>query len=91
VKLHLDEPDIKEAVEVYVRSRFKIETTDPLVIEFSSGRSPPSVYADIDLDAQVEETETTLGDVIGEEAADKEEKVFNEGDTNASGPFDLGD
>jgi hypothetical protein len=88
VKLHLDQPDIEEAVEAYVRSRFKIESNDPLVIEFSSGRSPPSVYADIDLDAQVEETEPSITSPSDGIEAPKEEKVFGEDDT--AGPFDLG-
>lgn len=49
MKMSLDQTEIEEAIEVYIETKYFKLDGKHLEIEFLSGRSPPTVTADINI------------------------------------------
>jgi hypothetical protein len=85
MKIQLLEPEIKLAIEIYIKSRIKFDAGSHLEIEFTAGRNPPAVSADIDI---VEDGTTkdpaSLEGLLPEEDTEKKEPFS---DTQNNLPF----
>ena len=49
MKLYLEEIELKKAITLYVTGKVKLEASQHLEIEFTSGRNPPTVSASVDI------------------------------------------
>jgi hypothetical protein len=82
MKITLLEPEIKLALEIYIRGRVTFDKSDHLEMEFTAGRNPPSVSVDIDIvaDGTVKDPESLQG-LLTEETPD-EKKPFSDDQGN---------
>ena len=73
MKIHLEQAEIEIALERYVRSKVKLNNQS-LVIEFTAGRNPPTISADIDIVDSTDE----VGDMAEEAPPEDEGKPFSD-------------
>ena len=75
MKLNLEQHEIERAISQYVTSKVKLDPSQHLEIEFTSGRNPPTVSASVDIidNDILEGSDATDGDT-----SDTDKKPFSD-------------
>ena len=81
MKIQLLEPEIKLALEIYIKSRIKFDEDSHLEMEFTAGRNPASVSVDIDI-VENNEKKDTFADTVNELAGIDDNKPFSDSQNN---------